>query len=69
MPTIPTKKNGKLIKGHVCMWLGLMEVLWRRGYANPNVSTLPTVTEACKISKETSDLRDELSKIEMHMKL
>ena len=67
-PPIETKKKfQKLIKGYVGSQIGLMEVLWRRGYIDPAAKTLPTESEARAIAKEIPAFKNELSEIEIHM--
>jgi len=66
-PPIPTKKKyKKLIKGYVGMPIGLMEVLYRRGYIDKNAK-LPTDAEARKIAIAIPDFKNEKSEIESAM--
>ena len=66
-PPIPTKKKyKKLIKGYVGMPIGLMEVLYRRGYIDKNAK-LQTDVEARKIAIATPDFKNEKSEIESAM--
>ena len=70
-PPIPKKKKcEKLMKGHAGQPIGLMELLWRRGYADPELSAKElTNDKACRlIAKEIPQFKNELSEIEIAMK-
>lgn len=69
-PPIPTKKKcSKLIKGCVGQPIGLIEILWRRRYADPALPNkeLPNDKAYRAIAKEMPQLRDELSEAELVM--
>ena len=70
-PPIPTKqKYRKMIKGYVGQPIGLLELLWRRGYIDPAVNTkeLPNDKQCRLIAKNIPQFKNELSEIEIVMK-
>ena len=68
-PSIATKKKyGKVIKGYVGLQIGLLELLWRRGYIDPLSPKLLIDTEARTIARNIPYFKDEPSEIEFTMK-
>ena len=66
-PEIKTKKEyGKKILGYIGMQIGLLEVLWRRGYLDLD-KDIPNETEARHIAKDISDFKHEVSEVEFHI--
>ena len=67
-PPIETKKkHQKRVKVRLGSQIVCIELLWRRGHADPNVSSLLNETEAKRVAKEIPDLKNEPSEIEMMM--
>ena len=69
-PPVPTKKKfSKVVKGCVGAPIGLLELLWRRGYIDPCLSNknLPN-DKACRvIARDVTSFKEELSEIELVM--
>ena len=43
----------------------MIELLWRRGHIDPNDAYVPNETEAIRVAKEITDLKNEPSEIEL----
>ena len=63
-PKIKTKKEyEKKILGYIGMQIGLLEVLWGRGYLDPD-KDMPNETDARRIAKDISDFKHKVSEAE-----